>query len=58
MRLQTWYKPTNQGDFLTKQTISDESSETVVTIHAPFFKKSKRKKRKVLRLLIWWSIKQ
>lgn len=59
MKLQTWHKPTNQGDFLTKQTISDGPlDEVIITIHAAFFKKETKKKRTVLRMLIWWSIKQ
>jgi hypothetical protein len=58
MKLQTWSKITNGGDFLTKKTISDEPFDEVATIHAAFFKKSKEKQRKVLRILIWWAIKQ
>ena len=58
MKLQTWHKITTYGEFLTKQTIEDEPLEEVVTVHAAFFKKSKSKQRKVLRMLIWWAIKQ
>lgn len=57
MKLQTWHKITNQGEFLTKRTISDDSLDEVVTIHASFFKKPAHKQRFVLRILIWWSIK-
>jgi len=57
MKQQSWYKITNQGEFLRKETISDEPLEEVVTIHAAFFKKPAHKQRFVLRLLIWWSIK-
>ena len=57
MKLQTWSKITNSGEFLTKQTISEEPLEEVVTIHAAFFKKPARKQRFVLRILIWWAIK-
>ena len=58
MKLQRWHKITTQGEFLTKDTISDEPLEEVVTIHATFFKKSKSKQRRVIRILIWWAIKQ
>ena len=58
MKLQTWHKRTSQGEFLTKQTISDEPLEEVITVHAVFFKKSKSRQRRVLRILIWWAIKQ
>ncbi len=57
MKQQSWYKITNQGEFLRKETISDEPLEEVVTIHSIFFRKSARKQRNVLRMLIWWSIK-
>jgi hypothetical protein len=57
MKQQSWYKITNQGEFLRKETISDEPFEEVVTIHAAFFKKPAHKQRFVLRLLIWWSVK-
>ena len=58
MKQQSWYKITNQGEFLRKETISEEPLEEVVTIHAAFFKKAKHKQRLVLRILIWWAIKQ
>jgi hypothetical protein len=57
MKLKTWHKITNQGEFLRKETISEEPLEEVVTIHAAFFKKPARKQRFVLRILIWWAIK-
>jgi len=40
MKQQSWYKITNQGEFLRKETITDEPLEEVVTVHAAFFKKS------------------
>jgi hypothetical protein len=58
MKLQTWHKLTNQGEFLTKQTLSEEPIEEIITVHAAFFKKSKKKQRQALRLLMWWAIKQ
>jgi hypothetical protein len=58
MKLQTWIKITNGGEFLTKKTISEDTVEEVITVHAAFFKKNKKKQRKVLRILIWWAIKQ
>jgi hypothetical protein len=45
MKLKTWHKITNQGEFLRKETISEEPLEEVVTIHAAFFKKPARKQR-------------
>ena len=57
MKLQTWHKITNQGEFLRKETIEEAPFEEVVTIHAAFFKKPARKQRFVLRILIWWAIK-
>ena len=58
MKLQTWHKFTHQGEFLTKETISENSTEEVITIHSVFFKKQYSKQRKVLRILLWWSIKR
>jgi hypothetical protein len=58
MKLQTWHKLTNQGEFLTKQTLSEEPIEEIITVHSVFFKKSKKKQRQALRLLMWWAIKQ
>lgn len=57
MKQQSWYKITNQGEFLRKETISDEPIEEVVTIHSVFFRKPYNKQRIVVRLLIWWCIK-
>lgn len=34
-----------------------EIPEEVIRIHAIFFKKSCKKQRETLRMLIWWSIK-
>lgn len=58
MKLETWTKLTNSGEFLLKKTVSDEPLEEVITVHSAFFKKSKRKQRLALRLFIWWAIKQ
>ena len=57
MKLQTWHKLTNSGEFLFKKTITEDSLEEVVTVHSAFFKKSVHKQRLVLRILIWWAIK-
>lgn len=57
MKLQTWHKLTNQGEFLTKQTLSEEPLEEIITVHAAFFKKSKNKQRQGLRLFMWWAVK-
>lgn len=34
-----------------------EMPEEVIRIHSVFFKKSYKKQRETLRMLIWWSIK-
>lgn len=57
MKLQTWHKLTNSGEFLFKKTITEDSLEEVVTVHSAFFKKPVHKQRLVLRILIWWAIK-
>jgi hypothetical protein len=38
--------------------INTERPQEVVRIYPSFFKKSYRKQRATLRLLIWWSIKR
>jgi len=58
MKLQTWSKLTNGGQFLIKKIISEDSIEEVATIHSAFFKKPYYKQRIVLRILIWWCIKR
>ena len=59
MKLETWTKLTNSGEFLLKKTVSDvDAMEIVITVHSEFFKKSKPKQRQALRLFIWWAIKQ
>jgi len=59
MKLETWTKITNGGEFLFKKTVSDvDEMEIVITVHSEFFKKSKPKQRQALRLFIWWAIKQ
>ena len=58
MKLETWTKITNGGEFLFKKTVSDvDAMEVVITVHSEFFKKSKPKQRQALRLFIWWAIK-
>jgi hypothetical protein len=38
-------------------SIEDINRDEVIRIHAVFFKKSGRKQRQTLSLLIWWAIK-
>lgn len=43
-------------EFFSNESIS--GYEPAVTIHAEFFRVSKKKKRNVLRMIVWWSIKE
>ena len=38
-------------------SIEDINRDEVIRIHAVFFKKSGRKQRQTISLLIWWAIK-
>lgn len=38
-------------------SIEDINRDEVIRVHAVFFKKSGRKQRQTLSLLIWWAVK-
>jgi hypothetical protein len=58
MKILSIFRVTNSNKTTGSEiSIEDINRDEVIRIHAVFFKKSGRKQRQTLSLLIWWAIK-
>ncbi len=58
MKILSIFRVTNSNKTTGSEiSIEDINQDEVIRIYAVFFKKSGRKQRQTLSLLIWWAIK-